>query len=67
MPSLAMNDIIKIVMPEFKKKNILSGWRFGAWLYEMSNQDHSFMQDVEWGDFALSAMPETTFKIAVAP
>ncbi len=67
VPSLARDEIIKTVMPELEKQNIFSRGRFGAWLYEVSNQDHSFMQGVEWADFALSAKPETTFKIAAAP
>ena len=34
--------------------------RFGAWTYEVSNQDHSFMQGVEVVDRLLDGRPERT-------
>ena len=34
--------------------------RFGAWKYEVSNQDHSFMQGVELADRLLLGRPEVT-------
>ena len=33
--------------------------RFGAWRYEVSNQDHSFMQGVDWVNRVLRGEPET--------
>jgi hypothetical protein len=35
--------------------------RFGAWLYEIGNRDHSCMQGVEWVDHVLFDTPETTW------
>lgn len=47
-PSVERDDILNQVLPELEKENIYSRGRFGAWKYEVSNQDHSFMQGVEW-------------------
>jgi hypothetical protein len=34
---------------------------FGGWKYEVSNQDHAFMQGVEALDRLISGKPETTY------
>ena len=40
--------------------DIYSRGRFGAWKYEVGNQDHSFMQGVEIAGRLLSGAPELT-------
>jgi hypothetical protein len=42
-------------------RNIYSRGRFGAWKYEVSNQDHSLMQGVEAVERILSGDAERTF------
>ncbi len=42
-------------------QGIWSRGRFGAWLYEIGNMDHSCMQGVEWVDHVLSGAPETVW------
>ncbi len=43
-PSVERDAILKQVLPALEKHGIYSRGRFGAWKYEVSNQDHSLMQ-----------------------
>ncbi|MCX5795120.1 MAG: FAD-dependent oxidoreductase [Elusimicrobia bacterium] len=60
-PSLGRDAILDRVHPALEALGISSRGRFGAWKYEASNQDHSFMQGVEWVDRLSSGAPELTF------
>jgi len=40
---------------------VFSRGRFGGWKYEVSNQDHSFMQGVELVDRLVRGEPEITY------
>ena len=46
-PSLKRDNALEYILPKLKSKNIWSRGRFGAWKYEVANQDHSVMQGVE--------------------
>jgi hypothetical protein len=46
-PFLGRDDVLWRILPELEKHDVYSRGRFGAWRYEVSNQDHSFMQGVE--------------------
>lgn len=48
IPTLDRNDFLKKIVPFLEKEHIYTRGRFGYWKYEISNQDHSFMQGVEW-------------------
>lgn len=59
-PSLERNAILSQVLPALESRNIFSRGRFGAWKYEVSNQDHSFMQGIEAVDRVLYGRAEPT-------
>ena len=46
-PSLGRDEAIGALLPGLEGYGIFSRGRFGAWKYEVSNQDHSLMQGVE--------------------
>lgn len=46
-PSVNRDEILTTVIPKLDELSIYSRGRFGAWKYEVSNQDHSLMQGVE--------------------
>ncbi|KAI0300678.1 hypothetical protein B0F90DRAFT_1722333 [Multifurca ochricompacta] len=60
-PTLNRDSCIAVVLPYLQKNlDIWSRGRFGAWKYEVANQDHSFMQGVEAVDNILYGTPELT-------
>jgi protoporphyrinogen oxidase len=61
-PSLERNELLRKVEPALSRCGVASRGRFGAWRYEVSNQDHSFMQGVEWVNQVLLDVPETTVR-----
>jgi protoporphyrinogen oxidase len=50
IPTLERDQILAEVLPELERHGIYSRGRFGAWKYEVGNQDHSFMQGWECVD-----------------
>ena len=63
-PSLDRNTHLKRVETALAPTGVVSRGRFGAWKYEVSNQDHSFMQGVEWVNAKLLEIPELTVRFA---
>jgi protoporphyrinogen oxidase len=59
-PALGRDRALGVLLPALEKLNILSRGRFGAWKYEVSNQDHAFMQGVEAADHVLHGAAEET-------
>ena len=46
-PSLHYDRALDVALPALEAYDVYSRGRFGAWKYEVSNQDHSFAQGVE--------------------
>lgn len=47
-PTVDRDLIIDPLLAQLENYGIYSRGRFGMWKYEVSNQDHTFMQGVEW-------------------
>ncbi len=59
-PGLHRDPCLAEILPVFEREGIWSRGRFGAWKYEVSNQDHSFMQGVEIVERLVHGRPEIT-------
>ena len=59
-PSLRRDEALDAIVPELEARHVYSRGRFGAWKYEVSNQDHSFAQGVEIVERLLLGRPERT-------
>ncbi len=60
IPGLERDAALERIIPFFESKNVYSRGRFGLWKYEVSNQDHSFMQGVELIERLINDRPEVT-------
>jgi protoporphyrinogen oxidase len=60
-PWLGRDAVLERVDRDLRAQAIFSRGRFGAWKYEVSNQDHSTMQGVEAVDHLLAGKPERTY------
>ena len=61
-PFLYRDEVLRTISNELEAHRIFSRGRFGAWLYEVSNQDHSFMQGVELVDRWMDGSEEKVFR-----
>jgi protoporphyrinogen oxidase len=62
VPTLGRDTALAVVQPWLASQQILSRGRFGAWLYEIGNMDHSTMQGVELADHLLLGDEERTWR-----
>jgi len=60
-PSVHRDETLAEILPALEADQIYSRGRFGAWKYEVSNQDHSFMQGLEIVERLVNGRPEITF------
>jgi protoporphyrinogen oxidase len=60
VPGLQRDASLSHLVPEFERYGIYSRGRFGLWKYEVSNQDHSFMQGVELVERIVNCRQEIT-------
>lgn len=59
-PFAGRDQVLSALLPWFEERRVYSRGRFGAWKYEVSNQDHSFMQGVELADRLVGEGDEPT-------
>ena len=62
VPFLNRDALVKRVDEALLPLGVYSRGRFGAWKYEVANQDHSCMQGVEAVDNMLFGAEETTYR-----
>lgn len=62
-PSLERDAILQDVIPVLDNLGAFSRGRFGGWKYEVSNQDHTFMQGVEWTNRIVEGEQEQTYRV----
>jgi len=62
VPSLHRDRGLSGIESTLAARGVFSRGRFGAWKYEVSNQDHSFAQGVEVVDARLDGAEEVTLK-----
>ncbi len=62
LPFLGRDEMLDQIHQELHPLGIYSRGRFGGWRYEVSNQDHAFMQGVEVVRCLLKGDPESTYK-----
>jgi protoporphyrinogen oxidase len=63
VPFIGRDALLEKINASLWARGILSRGRFGGWKYEVSNQDHTFMQGVEAVDFLLADRTETTYSV----
>ncbi|HEX2119000.1 MAG TPA: FAD-dependent oxidoreductase, partial [Acidimicrobiales bacterium] len=61
VPSVGRDAALGTIQPWLRSQDIWSRGRFGAWLYEIGNMDHSAMQGVEFVNNVLEDEPETVW------
>ena len=60
-PTIERDSALASLQPFLMGQDIYSRGRFGAWLYEIGNMDHSVMQGVEFVNAMLAGEPEKTW------
>jgi protoporphyrinogen oxidase len=60
-PFLSRDLLLPVIQSHLRSVDIFSRGRFGGWRYEISNQDHSFMQGIEVVNHRLFGEPEATY------
>jgi UDP-galactopyranose mutase len=61
VPSVGRDRALGTIQPWLRSRDIWSRGRFGAWLYEIGNMDHSTMQGVEFVNHVLAGDDETVW------
>jgi protoporphyrinogen oxidase len=59
-PGIERDPALAELVPSFEANGVYSRGRFGLWKYEVSNQDHAFMQGVEVVERLVNGSSEVT-------
>jgi len=62
VPFAGRDALLNDIQKQLEQFEIYSRGRFGGWRYEVSNQDHAFMQGVEVVDRLRENKPESTYR-----
>ena len=62
VPFVGRDQVLSTIEPALRECGIYSRGRFGGWKYEVSNQDHSFMQGVEAVENIIHGVAEVTYR-----
>jgi len=62
VPTLDRDASLAVIQPYLMSHDVYSRGRFGGWLYEIGNMDHSVMQGVEVVERVLMGNEEVTWK-----
>ncbi len=60
VPTLNRDAVLTAIVPELEKMHIYARGRFGLWIYEIGNMDHSVMQGKELADALVNHEKEPT-------
>jgi UDP-galactopyranose mutase len=60
-PTLERDRALAALHPALEALGIYSRGRFGAWRYEIANQDHCFLQGAELASRLVSGQPELVY------
>jgi protoporphyrinogen oxidase len=63
VPSLNRDIALRIIQPYLMEQGIYSRGRFGAWMYEIGNMDHSYKQGRDVVDYILDKKGETVWQL----
>ena len=58
VPTLDRNEALRSIQPYLMKHEVYSRGRFGAWMYEIGNMDHSYKQGIDVVDFIIDGKEE---------
>lgn len=63
VPTLDRDEALRTIQTHLMDQDIYSRGRFGAWLYEVGNMDHSFKQGRDVVDYILNRKEEKVWKL----
>jgi protoporphyrinogen oxidase len=63
VPTKKRDSALRVIQPFLMKNNVFSRGRFGAWMYEIGNMDHSYKQGRDVIDFILRGKQEEIWRL----